>query len=111
MMSGSKCAACGHRKKPLAPMLHDKVWKAFAAAQETLCAACFYRRTIDRDVRVTLADLLPCPFNLFGAPQSWFDLFRSIDGHPGSAILNQWRVEAWKVRAWPEIGPHLWAEL
>jgi hypothetical protein len=91
-------------------MLHDKAWKKLAAKRETLCAKCFFQRANARDVYLTIADLRPCPFNLLGQPQSWFDLFRSRDGHPGKSILNQWRAAAWKVRHWPEIGPR-WVEL
>jgi hypothetical protein len=36
------------------------------------------------------ADLLPCPFNLFHRPYSWFDLFTQMEGPPQN--LAEWQA-------------------
>jgi hypothetical protein len=38
-----------------------------------------------------LADLRPCPFNLLGTPQSWFDLFLSAEAKELLANLEEWQ--------------------
>jgi hypothetical protein len=79
MMLGNKhqsCAACGQNLDavPLAPMLHDDVWRQFAKPHDTLCEMCFLERAAERRIDLSLQDLRPCPFNLYGIP-CWYDLF------------------------------------
>src|SRR5215475_6624477 len=85
-----------------APMLHDEVWRRLTNPGEwQLCGNCFFRRADERGFKLTLAELLPCPFNLFHWPNSWFDLFcrlsRSKDGRRGKPPIADeaaWR-SAW----------------
>jgi hypothetical protein len=56
-------------------MLTDAAWSRLAKQGELLCAECFFARAIERKVPIGLTDVLPCPFNLFHRPLSWFDLF------------------------------------
>jgi hypothetical protein len=58
-----------------APMLRDEAWARIAGPCENLCAACVWKRLKERGVRIELASLKPCPFNLFHRPMSWFDIF------------------------------------
>jgi hypothetical protein len=97
MMLGNKhqsCGACGRNLDavPLAPQLHDEVWKQFAKQSETLCADCFLERAAERRVDLSLQDLRPCPFNLYGIP-SWYDLF-----HAEGALLPS-NIDAWRSAA------------
>jgi hypothetical protein len=39
-----------------------------------------------------LDDLLPCPFNLLHHPNSWFDVFVSLEGQPSN--MAEWRDAA-----------------
>ena len=74
-----RCDDCNKsfNKVPLAPMLHDRVWLKLASQDETLCGPCFFARATQRDIRLTLASLRPCRWNLDRnlGNQSWFDLF------------------------------------
>jgi hypothetical protein len=73
----------------LGPIVHDHIWRQLADAGERLCDACMYQRAWDRLGRVlTLADLRPCRWNLYGQPNSWFDIF--VDDAPPSD-LAEWR--------------------
>ena len=79
-----RCDDCDRSfsKVPLTPMLHDRVWLKLASADETLCGSCFFERAIQRDIRLTLASLRPCHWNLdrnLGNP-SWFDVFSTRRG-------------------------------
>jgi hypothetical protein len=71
------CTACkvSFTRAFHAPMLTDATWSKLANRDENLCAECFWTRAGERRVRLTLADLKPCPVNLFHQPYSWFDLF------------------------------------
>jgi hypothetical protein len=72
-------------------MLIHTTWAKLANERERLlCAQCMFRRAIERQVPLTLADLQPCPFNLFHTPQSWFDLFLSRETEPPPNI-DEWR--------------------
>jgi hypothetical protein len=62
---------------PLAPVLVDVTWAKLASEHETLCAGCTFQRAIERRVNLSLADLRPCPLNLFDSPTMWYDLFLS----------------------------------
>jgi hypothetical protein len=74
----------------LGPVLHDHIWQQLADPREALCFECMCRRAVQRLGRVlTLADLRPCPWNLFGRPYSWFDLFVEMEGTPASH-LDEW---------------------
>jgi hypothetical protein len=74
------------------PIVHDHIWQQLTKRREgVLCAGCMYARTHERLGRVlTLADLQPCPWNLFHRPHSWFDFFVEIEGAPPSN-LAEWR--------------------
>jgi hypothetical protein len=86
-----RCDGCrqSFNDVPRAPMLRDAAWRKLADPQAILCAGCMLERAIDRSVDLTLADLLPCPFNLFHAPRSWYHLF--ANGTPPS---DEWRMAA-----------------
>ena len=106
MMLGNKhqsCATCGQNLDavPLAPVLHDDVWKQFAKPQDTLCAMCFSQRAVEH--RVGLADLRPCPFNLYGDP-SWYDLFHA-EGAPLLTNIDAWRSAAAALAWLEEVAP------
>jgi hypothetical protein len=74
-------------------MLHDAAWSKIADKNETLCAPCFFQRVNERRVPLSLADLLPCSFNLWHWPHSWFNLFASKEPPP-TVIDDEWR-SAW----------------
>jgi hypothetical protein len=88
-----RCDGCGQAGADLGPMLHDYIWRQIAKPGEhTLCAKCMLERTTERLGRLlTLADLRPCPFNLFHRPHSWFDFFVEMEGTPPSS-LDEWRA-------------------
>lgn len=89
------CDDCG--KTPnvveLAPMLHDAVWCKLAGRHEMLCAECLFTRAAARNVRLSLASLQPCEFNLMCSPVSWFELFASVEIRPPKN-LDAWRAVA-----------------
>jgi hypothetical protein len=78
------CAECKSEGNA-APILHDEVWAELAEKSENLCALCFFERSTARGILLTLADLRPCPFNLFHRPMSWFDLFKVNAGESEAA--------------------------
>jgi hypothetical protein len=87
-------------------MLRNKAWLSLAHKHETLCDKCFYTRSIERQVYIGLAELLPCLFNLFHSPHSWFDLFlRREDAPLPSGLIDEWRQMVsdggplWRVEA------------
>jgi hypothetical protein len=45
----------------------------------------------------TFADLLPCPFNLFHRPHSWFDLFTK-NGRRRTLPSGRPRSQIWSAR-------------
>jgi hypothetical protein len=92
-MMKQACAGChkGFEEVPTAPMLTDEAWAKFAGPKDQLCAECFFGRARDRRIDLTLADLLPCPFNLFPSPRSWFDLFLSLEKDEPPNIA-EWRT-------------------
>src|SRR5262249_15247769 len=77
-----------HVEVQLAPMLHNEAWAMFGKPQDTLCAECFFARAIERDIDLTLRDLLPCPFNL----SVWFELFAGSEA--SAEDLAAWRAAA-----------------
>jgi hypothetical protein len=83
----------------LAPVLHDEIWRKFADKHETLCANCFLARATERRIDLTLAILLPCGFNLWHSPTSWFELFARREKEP-PANLGEWRAEARMTGEW-----------
>ena len=89
------CDGCRQNwnKVSAGPMLCDGTWRRLADKSETLCGDCILARSIKRQVPITLADLKPCPFNLFGWPQSWFNLFASI-ARPPTVVSAKWRDAA-----------------
>jgi hypothetical protein len=95
MASVLSCDDCG--KTPnvveLAPMLHNAVWCKLAGRHEMLCAECMFTRAAARDVRLSLASLQRCEFNLVCSPVSWFELFASIEIRPPKN-LDAWRAVA-----------------
>jgi hypothetical protein len=75
----------------LGPIVHDRIWQQLANADERLCDSCMYQRACNRLGRVlTLADLRPCRWNLYGQPNSWFDIFVEVEGTLPSN-LDEWR--------------------
>jgi len=77
----------------MAPMLHDRVWRRLARPHETLCGECMFKRAADRHIKLTLADLWPCPANLelnqALEPLSWFEFFAKDEAGPPKN-LSQW---------------------
>src|SRR5262249_46028759 len=84
----------------MAPMLHDHVWGRLAHEDEALCGRCMFQRANDRGIELTLADLRPCPSNLFGQfsyPEfSWFKFFAENESGPPQN-LAEWREELRKL--------------
>jgi hypothetical protein len=74
-----QCDCCHKKNISLAPMLKDATWQSLAEEHEFLCDKCVFDRAAKRQVDLTFDDLLPCAFNLFHHPQSWFDLFLSAE--------------------------------
>jgi hypothetical protein len=77
------------------PIVHDHIWRQLAKRGErVLCDGCMYARAHERLGRVlTLADLRPCPWNLFHSPNSWLEFFVRVEGKPPSN-LAEWRSAA-----------------
>ena len=77
----------------MAPMLHDRVWRRLARPHETLCGECMFKPAADRRIKLTLADLRPCPANLelnqVLEPLSWFEFFAKDEAGPPKN-LSQW---------------------
>jgi hypothetical protein len=90
-----KCDDCG--KSPdeivIGPVLHDAVRRRLAIRGEMVCADCMFARAAARNVRLALANLYPCRFNLMHSPVSWFELFASLEIRP-PANLEAWRAAA-----------------
>ena len=104
-----RCDGCdvSLNKVQLAPMLTDPVWRRLTNPGELLlCGNCFFRRAIERDIKLTLAELRPCQFNLYHWPDCWFDLFcrlsRSANGRRGEPPAAD--EAAWRA-AWLELHP------
>jgi hypothetical protein len=90
-----RCTDCRRRlvvDVAMAPMLHDRAWRRLAREDETLCAGCMFKRAAARHVKLTLAHLRPCPFNLGGAEAMtcWFNRF-ARDAQPTAKALEEWR--------------------
>jgi hypothetical protein len=93
------CDGCGlsldERRRShvkLGPIVHDDIWRRLADEREALCFYCMGLRAVQRLRRMlTLADLRPCRWNLFGQPYSWFDLFVEMEGEPPPDLLAEWR--------------------
>jgi hypothetical protein len=88
-------------------MVHEHIWQQLADTDaDRLCGDCMNRRAVQRLGRMlTLADLRPCRWNLFGEPFSWFDLFveevredatrrRARGDHEGADFIEGW-IERW----------------
>ena len=67
----------------------NSTWQRFAEKHEWLCAECCFKRAIARRVDLKFSDLLPCSFNLFHRPVSWFDLFYKAE--EPKPDLGEWR--------------------
>ncbi len=90
-----KCDDCGKDldEVVIGPVLRDEVWHRLAVRGEMICAQCMFARAAARDVRLALADLHPCQFNLMHSPVSWFELFAFLELTP-PANLDAWRAAA-----------------
>jgi DNA-directed RNA polymerase subunit RPC12/RpoP len=89
-----RCVDCGEEDPGnLAPMLHDDVWSSIAKKDYFLCTQCMFKRATKRGVKITLASLYPCLFNLSGWPYSPFDLLRLR--WPAEAPCPD--IEAWRA--------------
>jgi len=98
-MTNNGCGNCGAERA--APMLRDEAWLRLAAKHEVLCSQCMFQRASDRNVRLNFPDLLPCGFNLFHHPFSWFALFRGPDAE-APPISDEWRDAAQTLGMDPE---------
>jgi hypothetical protein len=76
----------------IGPELRDDIWRRVAdTGEDALCGRCMNQRAQQRLGRMlTLADLVPCPFNLFHQPNSWFDVFMARERAEPSNIA-EWR--------------------
>jgi hypothetical protein len=72
-------------------MFVDAAWARLARSDEMMCAPCAFGAAVNAKISLTLADLLPCAFNLFHSPRSWFDLFLSREGGT-PPNLQEWRA-------------------
>jgi len=83
------CNGCrvSFERVPHAPMLFDATWLKLAQKRELLCPDCLFARAARCGIRITLADLRPCPFNRFGEPLSWFELFA---GGERPEVIEAW---------------------
>ncbi len=95
----------------MAPMLRNKTWRKLAQEFETLCFKCMLDRAIERQVDLDCTDLRPCPFNLQGWPQSYFNMFFHDQKHIERSTRKQWRVEAWKGRHLNMFPARVWIEI
>jgi crossover junction endodeoxyribonuclease RuvC len=84
----------------MAPMLHDRSWCQLAPEDKTLCSDCMFKRADAKGIKLTLADLLPCPFNLGRGPFSWFERFAKDESAPPNN-LAEWLDES------PSLSPRL----
>jgi hypothetical protein len=91
------CTICG--KDFAGPVLHDHIWKRIADPDErVLCGFCMTDRMAQRLGRVLeLADLVPCPFNLFHHPRSWFAMLMRDEREPPTNIA-EWQNAAAELR-------------
>jgi hypothetical protein len=95
--SSGGCDDC-HRSFPdviMAPVLHDHIWQRLARQDETLCGECMFERAVEQRIRPTLADLLPCPFNLFHSPLSWFEFFAKDELTPPKNLAEWGEALQW----------------
>jgi hypothetical protein len=67
-------------------MLHDRVWRQLALEAETLCGGCMFKRATAQHIELTLADLVPCLFNV---RFYWFEFFAAHESTPPQN-LSQW---------------------
>jgi hypothetical protein len=75
---------------PMAPMLEDHAWHQLARSDETLCGVCMFNRAAQMRIKLRLADLVPCPFNLQNGMFCWFNFFvRNEPAAPKN--LRRWR--------------------
>jgi hypothetical protein len=79
----------------LGPIVHDDIWRRLAEPGEALCLMCMGQRAERRLGRLlTLADLRPCAWNLFGRPHSWFDMFLEFEAARDPANnLDEWHEQ------------------
>jgi hypothetical protein len=96
------CDGCHEENPNLAPMFNDATWRRLGKKHETLCSKCAFDRAIDRKVDLTFADLLPCVFNLFYRPDSWFDMFLSVE--PSDVqISKEWHESIAEADRWDQM--------
>jgi Domain of unknown function (DUF4262) len=87
------CDGCGKPQKQLCagPVLRDHVWAKFARPNEWLCETSTPQRAMQHGVNLSFVDLMPCQFNLFHRPHSWFDLFIELDRPaPDGEAMKEW---------------------
>jgi hypothetical protein len=75
----------------MAPMFIGATWAKLARRDELLCAPCVFDAARKGGIDLALADLLPCPFNLFDSPHSWFDLFLRGESRT-RPNLSEWKA-------------------
>src|SRR5262249_24613275 len=67
-----------------APMVNDDVWAKLGEPDDLLCEDCFFDLIKEKDIRVGLAELRPCLFNL----DLWFDHF--FEGDEPDEVMTAW---------------------
>jgi len=77
----------------LGPIVHEHIWQQLADdPDECLCFICMDLRAALRGHVLRLADLRPCRWNLYGPPDSFFDVFLQRDGGVPPVNLDAWRA-------------------
>jgi crossover junction endodeoxyribonuclease RuvC len=99
-MNCDDCARNFQGDVRMAPMLHDRSWCQLAPEDKTLCSDCMFKRADDKGIKLTLADLKPCPFNLQRGPFSWFERFAKDESAPPNN-LAEWQDAS------PSLSPRL----
>ena len=108
------CADCrrslsGPKRSTLAcPMLRGETWRKLANGPEELCFECMLDRARERDVAISIGDLIPSAFCLFHWPRSHFNVVNK--GSEYWPWRHDWRYAAWTVRDLPGL-ERVWFEL
>jgi hypothetical protein len=90
-----------------APMLREEVWEQLTDYPGVqMCARCMFARAAESKVELTLASLMPCAFNLFHWPLSWFNRFAQRE-RPPTIINPAWRAAMANLRTRPSPPPAL----
>jgi hypothetical protein len=111
------CDDCRHSFKvvEIAPALHNQVWYEFAEASDILCVSCMFVRAAQRQVRLSLASLVPCPFNLLCNPSSFDQVLQHVHNNklPPHLDLQAWHraaVDCLSINSRPSPSPEFFID-